>query len=32
VTVEDAQMAMELAAQIRTKATEATQSIFNTQV
>jgi flagellar hook-basal body complex protein FliE len=32
VTVEDAQLAMELAAQIRTKATEATQSIFNTQV
>ncbi len=32
VTVEDAQMAMELAAQLRTKATEATQSIFNTQV
>jgi flagellar hook-basal body complex protein FliE len=32
VTVEDAQMAMELAAQIRTKATEATQAIFNTQV
>jgi len=32
VTVEDAQLAMELAAQIRTKATEATQTIFNTQV
>ena len=32
VTVEDAQMAMELASQIRTKATEAAQSIFNTQV
>jgi flagellar hook-basal body complex protein FliE len=32
VTVEDAQMAMELAAQIRTKATEAAQNIFNTQV
>jgi flagellar hook-basal body complex protein FliE len=32
VTVEDAQMAMELAAQIRTKATEAATSIFNTQV
>ncbi len=32
VTVEDAQLAMELAAQIRTKATEAAQSIFNTQV
>jgi flagellar hook-basal body complex protein FliE len=32
VTVEDAQMAMELAAQIRTKATEAAQSIFQTQV
>jgi flagellar hook-basal body complex protein FliE len=32
VTVEDAQLAMELASQIRTKATEATQSIFNTQV
>jgi flagellar hook-basal body complex protein FliE len=31
VTVEDAQMAMELAAQIRTKATEAVQSIFQTQ-
>jgi len=32
VTVEDAQMAMDLAAQIRTKTTEAAQSIFNTQV
>jgi flagellar hook-basal body complex protein FliE len=32
VTVEDAQLAMELAGQIRTKATEAVQSIFNTQV
>jgi len=32
MTVEDAQLAMELAAQIRTKATEAAQSIFNTQV
>ena len=32
VTVEDAQMAMELAAQLRTKATEATQNIFQTQV
>jgi len=32
VTVEDAQMAMELASQIRTKATEATTDIFNTQV
>ncbi len=32
VTVEDAQLAMELASQIRAKATEATQSIFNTQV
>jgi len=32
VTVEDAQMAMELAAQIRTKATEAAENIFNTQV
>ncbi len=32
VTVEDAQMAMELASQIRTKATEADQSIFHTQV
>jgi flagellar hook-basal body complex protein FliE len=32
VTVEDAQMAMELASTIRTKATEATTDIFNTQV
>jgi flagellar hook-basal body complex protein FliE len=32
VTVEDAQMAMDLAAQLRTKATEAVQSIFQTQV
>jgi flagellar hook-basal body complex protein FliE len=32
VTVEDAQLAMEMASQIRNKATEATQSIFNTQV
>jgi flagellar hook-basal body complex protein FliE len=32
VTVENAQLAMELASQIRSKATEATQSIFNTQV
>lgn len=32
VTVQDAQLAMELAAQIRNKAVEATQSIFNTQV
>jgi flagellar hook-basal body complex protein FliE len=32
VTVQDAQLAMELAAQIRTKATEAVQSVFNTQV
>jgi len=32
VTVENAQMAMELAAQIRTKATEAATDIFNTQV
>jgi flagellar hook-basal body complex protein FliE len=32
VTVEDAQMAMDLAAQIRTKATETVQSIFQTQV
>jgi flagellar hook-basal body complex protein FliE len=32
VTVQDAQMAMDLAAQIRTKATEAAQSIFQTQV
>ncbi|HEV3047670.1 MAG TPA: flagellar hook-basal body complex protein FliE [Solirubrobacteraceae bacterium] len=32
VTVQNAQLAMELASQIRNKATEATQSIFNTQV
>jgi len=32
VTVEDAQMAMNLAAQIRTKATEAAQSVFQTQI
>lgn len=32
VTVEDAQMAMDLAAQIRNKAAEAAQSIFQTQV
>ena len=32
VTVEDAQLAMQLASQIRTKATEAAQSIFQTQV
>lgn len=32
VTVEDAQMAMNLAAEIRTKATEAAQNIFQTQV
>ncbi len=32
VTVADAQMAMDLASQLRTKATEATQSIFQTQV
>lgn len=32
VTVEDAQMAMELASQLRNKATEAATSIFNTQV
>jgi flagellar hook-basal body complex protein FliE len=32
VTVEDAQMAMDLASQIRTKAAEAAQSIFQTQV
>ena len=32
VTVEDAQLAMQLAAQIRNKATEAVQSIFQTQV
>jgi flagellar hook-basal body complex protein FliE len=32
VTVEDAQLAMQLASQIRTKATEAVQQIFQTQV
>jgi flagellar hook-basal body complex protein FliE len=32
VTVQDAQLAMELAGQIRTKATEAIQNIFQTQV
>lgn len=32
VTVQDAEMAMDLAATIRTKATEAAQSIFQTQV
>jgi len=32
VTVEDAQMAMDLASQLRTKGTEAVQSIFQTQV
>lgn len=32
VTVEDAQMAMDLASQIRTRAVEAAQSIFQTQV
>jgi flagellar hook-basal body complex protein FliE len=32
VTVEDAQLAMELASQLRNKATEAATSIFNTQV
>ena len=31
VTVEDAQMAMQLASQLRTKATEAIQTIFQTQ-
>ena len=31
-TVEDAALTMQLAAQIRTKATEATQTIFQTQV
>jgi flagellar hook-basal body complex protein FliE len=31
-TVEDAALSMQLAAQIRTKATEATQTIFQTQV
>jgi flagellar hook-basal body complex protein FliE len=30
--VQDAQLAMELAGQIRTKATEAIQNIFQTQV
>ena len=32
VTVQDAQLAMELASQIRAKATESLQSVFNTQV
>jgi flagellar hook-basal body complex protein FliE len=32
MTVADAQLAMQLASQIRTKATEATQQIFQTQV
>ncbi len=32
VTVEDAQMAMQLASQIRSKAVEAAQTIFQTQV
>ena len=32
MTVEDAQMSMDLAAQIRSKATEAMQTIFQTQV
>ncbi len=32
VTVQDAQMAMQLASQIRTKAVEAAQTIFQTQV
>jgi flagellar hook-basal body complex protein FliE len=32
VTVEEAQLAMQLAGQIRTKATEAAQQIFQTQV
>jgi flagellar hook-basal body complex protein FliE len=32
VTVEDAQLSMELASQLRNKATEAATSIFNTQV
>jgi len=32
VTVEEAQLAMQLASQIRTKATEAAQEIFQTQV
>jgi flagellar hook-basal body complex protein FliE len=31
-TVEDAALTMQLAAQIRTKAVEATQTIFQTQV
>lgn len=32
VTVENAQLEMQLAAQIRTKATEALQSVFQTQI
>ena len=32
VTVQDAELEMQLAAQIRTKATEAVQSIFETQI
>jgi flagellar hook-basal body complex protein FliE len=32
VTVEEAQLAMQLASQIRTKATEAVQGLFQTQV
>ena len=32
VTVQDAQLAMEMASQIRNKVVEATQSIFQTQV
>jgi flagellar hook-basal body complex protein FliE len=32
MTVEDAQLAMELASQLRNKATEAAQNIFQTQV
>jgi flagellar hook-basal body complex protein FliE len=32
VTVEDAQLTMDLASQLRTKATEAVQNIFQTQV
>jgi flagellar hook-basal body complex protein FliE len=32
VTVQDAQLAMELASQVRNKVVEATQSIFQTQV
>lgn len=32
VTVQDAQLEMQLASQIRTKATEALQSIFQTQI